>query len=452
MELTPDKIYKDFLKNNLDKPTATKLLFSLIENSENERVRADCIKEVERIGAKDIQTFKFLENLLISDSNETIRKSVAVVLRNNFLDKIFQPMKWALMHEESLSCLNIIYLTLIKILHNFVINADPLAKSILLTEVKKIRKKDFRLGFEILCETKDIDTFTKKELSDILINYFTMIFLEKSYWRLKFKVENCAIVELDFIFKGITKLPKSIKFLTKLRTLTLRYNQLTQLPDWLGSLSSLEELNVNINNLNKLPTTIGMLTSLKQLSLWKNELTYLPNTIGKLSSLESLNLRLNQLKILPETIENLTSLIELNLHDNQLTHLPESLSALISLEKLNLSWNNIELLPDSLGFLPSLKILDLERNELVYLPDSIGNLSTLEYLNLSDNKLKEIPESIGNLNSLQYLNLSRNQLDSIPTSLKSLKSLKELYLGENNINMNIKNFKNLENSNLKIYF
>ena len=38
MELTPDKIYKDYLKNNLDKPSATKLLFSLIENSEKEKV------------------------------------------------------------------------------------------------------------------------------------------------------------------------------------------------------------------------------------------------------------------------------------------------------------------------------------------------------------------------------------------------------------------------------
>ena len=452
MELTPDKIYKDFLENNLDKPSATKLLISLIENSENERVRADCIKEMERIGAKDSQTFKFLENLLISDSNEIIRNSAAVCLRNNFLDKIFQPMKWALMHEESLSCLNTIYLTLIKILHNFVINADPLAKSILLTEVKRIRRKEFKLGFEILCETKDINAFTKKELSDILINYFTMIFLEKSYWRLKLRVENCAIVELDFIFKGITKLPEAIKFLTQLRKLILRYNQLTQLPDWLGSLSSLEELNINVNNLNRLPMTIGMLTSLKELSLWKNELNYLPNTIGKLSSLESLNLRLNQLKVLPEKIENLTSLIELNLHDNQLTRLPESLSGFISLEKLNLSWNNIELLPDSIGFLPSLKILDLERNELESLPDSIGNLSSLEFLNLSDNKLKKIPESIVNLNSLQYLNLSRNQLDSIPESLISLKSLKELYLGENNISVKDKSFKSLENSNLKIYF
>jgi len=451
MELTPDKIYKDYLKNNLDKPSATKLLFSLIENSEKEKVRADCIKELGRIEAKDDQTFKFLENLLISDSSEIIRNSAAVALRNNYLDNILEPMKWALIHEESPSCLNTIYLTLIKIIHNLAFNPNPLTKSTLLTEVKKIRRKEFRLGFEILCESKEIDTFTKNDLSEILINYFTIIFLEKSFWRLKFRIENCIIVELDFIFKGLTNLPKAIKYISHLRTLILRYNQLTRLPDWLGSLSSLEELNINVNNLNELPSSIGMLTSLKELSLWKNELTYLPNTIGKLSSLETLNLRLNQLKVLPETLENLSSLKELNLHDNQLTQFPESLRALISLEKLNLSWNNIELLPDSLGFLPSLKVLDLERNDLVYLPESIGCLSSLEYLNLSDNKLRKIPESIGNLVSLQYLNLSRNELDSIPESIISLNSLKELYLGENIISAIPESLKSLENGELKIY-
>ncbi|MFX0082153.1 MAG: leucine-rich repeat domain-containing protein [Candidatus Hodarchaeota archaeon] len=451
MELKPDKIYKDYLKNKLDKSSATKLLFSLIENSEKEKIRADCIKELGRIEAKDSQTFKFLENLLISDSSEIIRNSAALALRNNFFDKILEPMKWALIHEESSFCLNTIYLILINIIQNLASNSNVLAKSTLLTEVRKIRRKEFKLGFEILCEKKGLDTFTNNDLSEILINYFTIIFLEKSFWRLKFRIENCTIVELDFIFKGLTNIPSAIKYLTHLRTLIVRYNQLTQLPDWLGSLSTLEELNINVNNLNKLTSSIGMLSSLRKLLLWKNELTYLPPTIGKLSSLEILNLRLNQLKILPETVGKLSSLKELNLHDNQLTYLPESLKGLISLEKLNISWNNIKLLPNSIGYLPSLKFLDIERNELAFLPKSIGYLSSLEFLNLSDNKLRRIPETIGNLSSLQYLNLSRNELDSIPESIGSLKSLKELYLGENNINKIPKNLKNLEHSKLKIY-
>jgi Leucine-rich repeat (LRR) protein len=452
MELTPDRIYKDFLKNNLDKHSAAKLLLSLIENSDNDKIRVECIKEIGRIGIKDNHTFKILENLLISDSNEVIRNTAALTLGKNYLEKILEPMKWALIHEDSPLCLNTIYLTLIRVLHNLVENSSPLTKSTLLSEVKKIRRKEFRLGFEIMCEAKPINSFSKIDLSDILINYFSIILLEKSFWRLKFKIEECKIVELDFIFKGITSLPGVIEYLSQLKILILRYNQLVHLPDWLGVLKSLEELNINVNNLNKLPESIGKLSSLRELHLWKNELTHLPATVGQLKSLETLNLRLNQLQILPDSFDNLSSLRELDLHDNQLKSIPESLKKLSSLEKLILSWNQIERIPESIGYLSSLMILDLERNELVDLPDSIGHLSSLELLNLSDNKLKRIPESIGNLINLKYLNLSRNEINILPKSIASLKSLKELYLGENNFQTIPKSIKYLESYGVKIYY
>jgi len=452
MEITPEKIYKEYLNNNLDKHTAAKLFISLIENSDSVKIRAECIKELDHIGIRDETTFKFLENLFLSDSNEIIRTSAAITLSNNFLDKIYTPMKWALIHEVSPSCLRTIYLTLIKILQKLVLSPDPLSKSFLITEIKSIKQKEFKIGFEILNETREIDSFVLGELKDILVNYFTIIFLEKSFWRLKYKIQNCKVIELDFIFKGMTRLPEAVRNLTYLKTLILRYNQLMHLPEWLGELKHLKVLNINVNNLNELPVSIGELLSLKELLLWKNELSQLPDTLANLSHLEILNLRLNQIQSLPETIEHLSSLKELNLHDNQLTKLPESLTLFKSLERLVLSWNQIILLPKSLGFLPSLRVLDLERNELDKIPQSIGSLSSLEFLNLSDNKIVQIPESIGNLKSLQYLNLSRNNLDSIPKSVKSLTSLKELYLGENNIKIVPKSLNNLVKNGLEIHF
>ena len=61
MELRPEKIYQEYLKNNLDKFSATKLLLSLIESSENSKTRVDSIKELECIGATDKYIFKILE-------------------------------------------------------------------------------------------------------------------------------------------------------------------------------------------------------------------------------------------------------------------------------------------------------------------------------------------------------------------------------------------------------
>ena len=452
MELGPEKIYQEFLKKNLDKHSAARLLLSLIENSDSNKVRVDSIKELEHIGAADNNIFKFLENLLISDSSLTVRNTAALVLKSLFLDKAFKPMKWVLIHEESPSCLRTIHMVLIKIINNWVKNPDPMVKSLLFREVEKIKNKEFKLGFEILCESKNIDTFTNQELADILINYLTIILFKKSYWRLKYKIEKCKITELDFIFKGLTTIPISIKYLSSLKSLSLRYNQLTTLPKWIGSLHSLETLNLNVNNIRTLPKSIGNLKSLKKLFLWKNELNTLPQSIEGLEQLKSINLRLNRLTILPETIGNLLSLKELNLHDNLLKELPESIKYLINLNDLDLSWNTLEALPESIGFLSSLKILNLERNELTTLPESIGHLSSLEILNISDNKLGKIPESIGNLRSLQYLNLSRNKLDSIPESIGLLTSLKKLYLGENYFNDTPEFLDILEQKGVQIYF
>ncbi|MHA2035225.1 MAG: leucine-rich repeat domain-containing protein [Promethearchaeota archaeon] len=452
MELTPERIYEDFSKNHIDRPSATKLLLSLVESSEREEVRIESIKKLNHIGVKDEQVFKLLENLLISDSNETMRNTAAIGLRNNFIDKALEPMKWAFIHEESLSCLATTYSILIEIINNLVSKQTPLNRSILLLEVKNIRRKDFRLGFEALCDTNKIENITTKELGEILINFLTITLLEKSYWRIKYEIKYCKIVELDFIFKGLARLPESLKHLFHIKTLILRYNQLTQLPDWIGNLNCLESLNVNVNNLNNLPSSIGALSSLRELSLWKNELDHLPKTIGTLSKLETLNLRLNQLKSLPTTIVNLSSLKDLNLHDNQLISLPELIGNLKSLKNLNLSWNRIKTLPKSLGYLPSLKSLDLERNELTKLPNSLSSLSSLEFLNLSDNNLEKLPSNIGNLSSLQYLNISRNELSSLPESINSLYSLRELYLGENNLSSISKKIKKLEERGIKIYF
>ena len=452
MELSPQKVYQEYLKHNLDKPSAVKLLLSLIENSDSNKVRVDSIKELGHIGAVDNNTFKFLENLLISDSNLKVRNTTALILKNLFIDKAFEPMKWALIHEESPGCLETIHMALIEIINNWIKNPNPMVKALLLNEVKKITKKEFKVGFEILCESRNIDTLTIQELSDILINYFTIMLFEKTYWRLKYKIKKCRIIELDFIFKNLTTLPLPIRYLTSLKTLVLRYNQLTSLPDWIGALTSLENLNLNVNNLKDIPESIGKLKALKQILLWKNELKTLPRSIGELEQLQIINLRLNQLIYLPKSIGNLVSLKELNLHDNQLKELPETIKYLDSLEDLNLSWNSLEFLPESIGLLSSLKFLNLERNELTNLPKNIGNLISLEILNISDNKLGKIPESIGNLRSLQYLNLSRNKLDSIPESIGLLTSLKKLYLGENYFNDTPEFLDILEQKGVQIYF
>ena len=429
----------------------------MIENSTKVKDRYESLQilrnigdNFENTGVKKEEIFSFFENLLISDSDEKIRNEAALILWYNFKDKALNPLRWALHHEESQTCLSTIFDSLIAIINNLEKRNEPIIKLILIHEIKQIDDKDFKIGFETLSFAKDAKQFSHMELADILINYFTLIYLKKTYWRLKYTIDRCKIVELNFIFKGLTKFP-SIKHLKALKRLTLRYNQIMEIPEWINSLKSLEYLNLNVNNINKIPDSIGLLSKLKELSLWQNELQDLPVSICSLELLEHLNLRLNQLTLLPNNIGNLINLKTLNLHDNKLTYFPESLSSLKYLIALNLSWNLLTTLPPSIAHLLSLKSLDLERNELINVPSSIGSLASLEILNLSDNKLETIPETIGNLKNLKNLNLSRNELTVLPESISSLALLEELYLGENNFKNSPSFLKKLEEKGLQLY-
>ena len=451
MELTPHKILVNIQNKDIDKLVAVENLISLIENSNFIRVRLDSIDILGQIDVKNKKIFDLLENLLVSDSNESIRNAAANLLKDHYLDKALSPMKWALQHDESPYALNTIFEALITIIKNLEKSSDRTSRLDLIEEVNKIDEKEIKIGFEILKETKTIEDISNKDLVDILINYYTLSFLKKTFWRLKHVIENSKIVELDFIFKGLTSLPDAIKYLSSLKTLILRYNQLIKLPDWIGSLKDLKCLNLNVNNLTKLPESIGKLNSLKELLLWKNELSTLPESIGSVLSLEVLNLRLNRLEALPSSIGNLSSLKELNLHDNKLSYVPRSIGSLSSLENLNLSWNELTAIPESLGSIKTLKNLDLGRNELSIIPDSISALSNLETLNLSENRIRIIPKSIGSMSSLQVLNLSRNRLSEIPESLGSLTNLKELYLAENNYVKIPKSIKLLKENDLKLF-
>jgi hypothetical protein len=445
-------------RNILDKQSAVQHLIALIENSTKIKQRLESLQilreisfNFENFGGEWDSLMSFFENLLISDTDEIIRNEAALILCHEYEEKALNPMRWALHHEESPLCLQTIFNSLIKIVENLILRKESIAKLILVHEIKQINDKDFKIGFEILKSTKGAVDFTLRALADILINYFALVYLKKSYWRLKYRIEECKILELDFIFKGLTKLPNAIKQLKYLKKLTLRYNQITELPDWIESIRDLEYLNLNVNNINTLPATIGSLSHLEELLLWKNELQSLPDSICSLHSLKFLNLRLNQLKLLPYDIGNLINLLELNLHDNKLIEVPESISSLKLLETLNLSWNLLTTLSSSITNLNSLKLLNLERNELSEIPESIGSLTSLETLNLEDNKLENVPETIGSLKMLKILNISHNRLITLPNSILSLENLEELYLNDNNLDIDSTLMKKLIDKGLKIY-
>ncbi len=452
MKLTPKQIFTELMDKSINKPTGIEKLISIVEKSNDHDERMEALNIFKILHFNDNGVFNLLENLLISDSSEKIRKISAEIIRDDFLDLSYIPMEWTLKHEPSPQCLKVIYDTLILALKKLENQENIFSKKVLISLINKIEKKDFLVDLTILKKQKILSKLANKELIEILINYYTIIYFEKVYWRIRYDIENFRITKLNFIFKGLINLPVELQNLHSLKSLVFRYNQISSIPDWIGSLKSLEVLNFNVNEIDKLPASIRHLQSLKELYLWKNNLEELPNTIGSLKSLQILNLRLNFLSTLPSTIKYLKSLRNLNLHDNRLILLPDSIGELINLRKINLSWNKLKAIPPSIGRLRFLKTLDIGRNELKNLPNSLGNLQSLEILNLSENKLTSLPNKIKNLKNLKQLNIFRNKLTELPEEIENLTNLEELYIGENYIDNFSKLLKVLESRGVKIFF
>ena len=444
MEKAPLDILDKFLNKSIDKESLIDQLLTLIESGISVNLRLSAINAIDDIrkkgfnfGPKSDNVFQIFENLLVSDSSEQLRSAAASFLSSNFAERTLYPMLWALYHENSPPTLKIIIESLV----NYILNSENLNLTDLRANIQ-----DFE--FKVCIEDKLRQN--KTEIKDIIINYLILVYLKKVYWRLKYKVQDCHIVSLDFTFKELTIFPELLKYLSGLKNLTLKYNQLTTIPSWINSLNSLEVLNLNVNIISEIPSSIGQLKLLKEFSLWKNELTYLPNSISELYNLEALNLRLNNLEYLPEELGNLRNLKILNLHDNKLTNIPKSIINLKKLQNLNLSWNLLKSLPVSLTKLSSLEYLDLERNDLERIPNDLSNMVSLRFLNLSDNRIKEFPENMEFPRNLVTLNISRNNLNKIPKGLIQLDFLEELYIGQNDFQEPLETIQALKQKNVKI--
>lgn len=104
---------------------------------------------------------------------------------------------------------------------------------------------------------------------------------------------NGLIIRLYLYELELKQLPKSIRYLYKLRILWLGSNQLSTLPKEISYLQNLEDLSLGGNNFETLPEEIGDLNSLKYLNIACNYLKSLPYSIGFLKSLRTLILYKN---------------------------------------------------------------------------------------------------------------------------------------------------------------
>jgi Leucine-rich repeat (LRR) protein len=476
MTSIPQKILYNYQNNKLDREKTISRLIDFIEKSLDLSSRIESINILRNLGFKDNRLFIFFENLMISDLNDTIRTLSVQIIKENYLEKAFEPMCWAYKHEKSIKCLLYIISTLGEM-------GDPLVHQYLIKQIKSIKFPEFRRYVLEIIENNEIQHFTNRELAEMLKNYHIIKAFKDKYKRIEYKIKDGYLRELDlscisnniFNWNVITQFPYIISFLTKLQKLNLKVNKLKKLPNVIQNLSNLKELDLSNNHLNYLPNSLFEINSLEHLNLSHNNLNKLPDTVEGLKNLSSLNLSHNRIRTLPQTIGNLKNLKSINLHGNNLDDIDPNLFMLDSLVRLELGLNNIKSIHNNikslrnleklglggnkinketlfqLKFLINLKILDLYDNKLVTLPDSISHMLQLTWLSLHNNQLKSLPDSFIELKSLRKLDLSWNDFTQIPLEIFQLKKLKILNLSGNKIHFVsplIRNLKELKKLNL----
>lgn len=155
------------------------------------------------------------------------------------------------------------------------------------------------------------------------------------------------------------------------------------------SLTCLEGLLCPRNKFTAIPKTLFYLTNLRTLDLSENAIEEIPEDIGLLTNLVILSFNGNRLKNVPDVITKLTNLTSLDVSDNELRDV-------YSDRKLIKSG-----LPQSIGALQELTELFLENNQLYHLPHDLGEkLTKLQRLNYKDNPLHSLPPKTENLPAL----------------------------------------------------
>lgn len=186
-------------------------------------------------------------------------------------------------------------------------------------------------------------------------------------------------------------------------------------PTFFTDLSKLRELRLSGHQLDVIPHSLSYMTDLRILQLRKNNIEYIDDDVftlpnGCISVLEELDLEYNQLKKLPQSIGNLHRLRVLRISNNHLVELPSSMSGLSN----------------------GLKELHAAHNRLVEAPSVLGTLKSVEYLDISHNKLQTLDAmKFDELGQLQKLRACANQLSSLPLSLGARVSLFELSISGN---------------------
>ncbi len=313
--LTPDKIQKSLIIGDLTRENAAEQLISLIEGSDDTKIRIESIKILEKLNFQNENVFKTMESCLISDESALVRTAVAEYIIHNYLEDGISALIWSIQHESS-----------------------PLVLILFFEFIEKFGSPQFEsINKELHFWNKE---FSKK-IGVVPQESRFFLDLEVLYARSK---ENYSIDPYSYkYFENIKNINERDPWLNikdnHVQSLTFNYFNWKYVKfnsDILKSFLKLQDIEIYLN-------------SLKKYSQNDVSLPLVPESIGSLSQLKKLNLRRNGLKALPKSFKNLNLLKELDLSYNRLEEIPEYIYSFNNLESLNIKHNHIQNISESLS-------------------------------------------------------------------------------------------------------
>jgi len=424
-QIPPDKLYRHFKQDQMNEPDAIDNFIYIIKhkNEENRRIKSvlyigKILKNIKK-SLNNEKIFKTLEEIFISDSNETMQLKAGINLIEYFLEKAEPSLIWKLKNDIPLSSL-IKILTILK-------RKSPTAlrKIITLTFKKRIHQlkskklptynglNEYITFFNRVYQEDLISGCTIENLMEIFLNFKILLGISKNYnlnkkyskffyYNIK-EYGRCEIIDglitkLNLYDLGIRCLSKinGLDYLKQLRVLEVCDNDLSEI--------KFPKAPINLENSQYSSKKSESFQKLKALNLGLNSISEIKN-LSHLSNLEKLNLGWNEITKI-KGIQNLKQLKQLDLSHNRIYNI-ENLENLKNLEHLNLSHNYItEII--GLDKLHNLSILYLQNNHIKEIK-GLENLKNLRILYLNDNRISEI-KGLGNLPNLTAVYLNNNEI------------------------------------------
>ncbi|MBD3228849.1 MAG: hypothetical protein GF329_11740 [Candidatus Lokiarchaeota archaeon] len=176
----------------MDRSGFIDLLVLLIERDNNKTNRYNAISFLDELNAFDNTLFKFIENLIISDSDPEIRKAALFILKKYYLEKALNLVKWAIKYENDYNCL----ISLIKVLVEL---NSPASKQLIISKLRKKIKfdkndinnlpiKKYNSLIQKIYNNHNINSFSHNHIAKILIGYLTLSELIQRFYSVHYEI------------------------------------------------------------------------------------------------------------------------------------------------------------------------------------------------------------------------------------------------------------------------